>query len=83
MGLTVIVNMLTVSHAGSNGTSIAFPDVCKTPTPAGPIPIPYPNVAKSSDTADGSKTVKMDGSPIMLKGSNMRMSTGKIGRAHV
>lgn len=76
MALTVIVNKLTVSHAGSNGISIAFPDFCKTPTPGGPIPIPYPNVAKSSDTADGSKTVKMDGSPIMLKGSNMRMSTG-------
>jgi len=24
--------------------SIAFPDVCKTPTPAGPIPIPYANL---------------------------------------
>ncbi|HQU03254.1 MAG TPA: DUF4150 domain-containing protein [Acidocella sp.] len=23
----------------------AFPDVCNTPTPAGPIPIPYPNIA--------------------------------------
>jgi hypothetical protein len=22
---------------------LAFPDVCKTPTPAGPIPVPYPN----------------------------------------
>jgi hypothetical protein len=22
---------------------IAFPDVCKTPSPGGPIPIPYPN----------------------------------------
>jgi len=26
----------------------AFPDVCKTPTPAGPIPIPYPNIALTS-----------------------------------
>ena len=24
----------------------AFPDVCKTPTPAGPVPIPYPNIAQ-------------------------------------
>jgi uncharacterized Zn-binding protein involved in type VI secretion len=30
----------------------------------------------SSDTADGSKTVKMDGNPIMLKGSNFATSTG-------
>jgi hypothetical protein len=30
----------------------------------------------SSDTADGSSTVKMDGNPIMLKGSNFKTSTG-------
>ena len=27
--------------------NFAFPDVCKTPTPAGPVPIPYPNFALS------------------------------------
>ena len=26
------------------GMSFAFPDVCLTPTPVGPIPIPYPNI---------------------------------------
>lgn len=76
MGVTVVVNLMTVSHKGSTGISLAFPDVCKTPTPAGPVPIPYPNIAKSGDTSSGSKTVKMDGQPIMLKGSNMMMSTG-------
>lgn len=25
---------------------MAFPDVCKTPTPVGPVPIPYPNIAQ-------------------------------------
>jgi hypothetical protein len=24
------------------------PDVCKTPTPAGPVPLPYPNIATSA-----------------------------------
>jgi hypothetical protein len=76
MGVTVVVNFMTVSHKGSTGISLAFPDVCKTPTPAGPVPIPYPNIAKSGDTSSGSKTVKMDGQSIMLKGSNMMMSTG-------
>jgi uncharacterized Zn-binding protein involved in type VI secretion len=28
------------------GMCSAFPDVCKTPTPAGPVPIPYPNIAQ-------------------------------------
>lgn len=27
------------------GTCTAFPDVCNTPTPAGPVPVPYPNIA--------------------------------------
>jgi len=76
MGVTVGVNNLSVVHKGSNGVTIAFPDVCKTPSPAGPIPIPYPNIAKSSDTAKGSKKVKCDGNPICLKDSNFRMSTG-------
>jgi uncharacterized Zn-binding protein involved in type VI secretion len=76
MGATVNVNMRTVVHASSGGIATAFPDVCKTPSPAGPIPIPYPNIAKSGDTADGSKDVKIDGNPIMLQGSNFATSTG-------
>jgi len=27
------------------GMNFGFPDVCKTPSPVGPIPIPYPNMA--------------------------------------
>lgn len=76
MPATVNVNFLTVVHAASNGVSICFPDVCKTPTPAGPVPIPYPNIAMSKDTSQGSTTVKMDGNPIMLKGSVYATSTG-------
>ncbi len=76
MPATLNVNNMTVVHAGSNGIAMSFPDVCKTPTPGGPIPIPYPNIAQSSDTADGSSTVKVDGNPIMLKSSNFRMSSG-------
>lgn len=69
-------NNLTVVHASSNGITQWFPDVCKTPSPAGPVPIPYPNIAMSSDTADGTTTVKVDGNPIMMQGSNYKMSTG-------
>ena len=76
MGVTIGVNNLSVVHKDSGGITSAFPDVCKTPSPAGPVPIPYPNIAKSSDTAKGSKKVKMDGNPICLKNSNFRMSTG-------
>jgi hypothetical protein len=76
MSVTVGVNNLSVVHAGSSGTTIAFPDVCKTPSPGGPIPIPYPNVAQSSDTADGAKSVTADGNPICVKDSNFKMSSG-------
>jgi len=73
---TINVNYRTVVHKSSNGVSTAFPDVCKTPTPGGPVPIPYPNIAMSKDTSQGSTSVKMDGNPIMLKGSVFSMSTG-------
>jgi hypothetical protein len=76
MAVSVGVNFLSVVHASSNGTTIAFPDVCKTPSPAGPIPIPYPNIAKSSDTASGTSKVKCDGNPVCVKDSNFSMSTG-------
>ena len=76
MPVTVGVNNLSVVHKDSGGVTIAFPDVCKTPTPAGPVPIPYPNIAQSSDTASGSTSVKADGNPVCLKDSNFRISTG-------
>ncbi len=76
MGVTVGVNNLSVVHKSSNGVTIAFPDVCKTPSPAGPIPIPYPNIANSSDTAKGTKKVKCDGNPVCIKDSNFSTSTG-------
>jgi uncharacterized Zn-binding protein involved in type VI secretion len=76
MPATINVNNRTVVHKTSNGIASVFPDVCKTPTPGGPVPIPYPNIAMSKDTANGSKNVSMDGNPIMLKGSNFSTSTG-------
>jgi hypothetical protein len=76
MGVSVGVNNLSVVHADSGGVSPSFPDVCKTPSPAGPVPIPYPNIAKSSDTAKGTSTVKCDGNPVCVKDSNFSMSTG-------
>ena len=80
MPVTVGVNNLSVVHAGSNGISTAFPDICKTPGPPAPfVPIPYPNIAKSSDTSQGSQKVKCDGNAICLKDSNFMVSTGDEG----
>ena len=40
------------------------------------MPIPYPNIAKSSDTDKGTKKVKIDGNPVCVKDSNFKTSTG-------
>ena len=76
MGVTVGVNMMSVVHADSSGTSPSFPDVCKTPSPGGPIPIPYPNIAQSSDTDKATKKVKCDGNGVCVEDSNFSTSTG-------
>ncbi|AKT40384.1 DUF4150 domain-containing protein [Chondromyces crocatus] len=76
MGVTVGVNGMSVVHKDSSGVSPCFPDVCKTPSPAGPIPLPYPNVARSSDTAKGTKKVKCDGNPTCIASSNFSTSMG-------
>src|ERR1051325_6611782 len=76
MPVTVGVNNLSVVHKDSGGVTQAFPDVCKTPSPGGPVPIPYPNIAMSSDTAQGTKKVKCDGNPVCVEDSNFKMSTG-------
>ncbi|WP_434388732.1 DUF4150 domain-containing protein [Melittangium boletus] len=76
MAVNTGVNKMSVVTKDSGGITMAFPDVCKTPSPAGPVPIPYPNVAKSSDTAKGSKKVTVEGNPVCLKDSNFSTSTG-------
>jgi len=76
MATTVSANKRTLVHKSSDGIATAFPDVCNTPSPAGPVPVPYPNVAMSKDAANGSKTVKAEGNPVMLRDSNFSTSTG-------
>jgi hypothetical protein len=76
MGCTVFANGRGVVHASSGGMSIVFPDVCNTPSPAGPIPIPYPNTGSASDTAKGPRDVTTDGSMPMTKDAEYSRSSG-------
>lgn len=70
-------NGMSIVHKGDGLQFIAIvPDVCKTPSPGGPVPIPYPNIAMSSDLDKGSKKVKVEGNPAALKNSNIKTSTG-------
>jgi len=78
MAVTINVNGLTLCHKGSSGISTAtVPDVCKTPSPGGPVPIPYPNIAMSSDLAKGTTTISADGGNMCANfGSEFSVSTG-------
>ncbi len=76
MPCTVFVNGRGVAHQTSGGLSTVFPDVCKTPSPAGPVPIPYPNVGKAADTSAGPSSVTVDGSMPMVKDAKYALTSG-------
>jgi len=78
MPVTVNINNLSLIHKQSTGFSAAsLPDVCKTPSPGGPVPLPYPNVALATDLAKGTTTVKADGGNMCaIYGSEFAKSTG-------
>jgi hypothetical protein len=73
MGTNVYANGMEVSGKATPHKVLAsMPDVCLSPPspPAGPVPIPYPNFTQASDTTDGSKTVKIGGKEVNLKGKS-------------
>jgi len=58
MPVTINVNGLSLCHKGSGGvTTTTVPDVCKSPS----VPVPYTNIAFSSDLIDGTTTIFADG----------------------
>lgn len=74
---TVFANGRSILHAGDGNKHVAAPpDVCKTPSPGGPVPIPYVNVASDSDLAKGTKKVSIEGKSVALASSNLSTSTG-------
>lgn len=79
MPVTIQVNGTanTLVHKMSNGISTAtIPDVCKTPSPAGPVPVPYPNIAQSITLSSGTTNVKGDKMMAAIKGSKFALSNG-------
>jgi uncharacterized Zn-binding protein involved in type VI secretion len=55
-------------------------DFCKTPSPAGPVPMPYLNKGKTSD-GQGSGKVKVCCKEALRKGDKIMMSSGDEGGA--
>ena len=78
MADTVFVNGRSAIHAGSPGQSMAFPDVnlCPPTPPAGPIPLPLPNIAKAADLQGGAGSVAIGGNPMGKQSSFFAKSTG-------
>lgn len=81
MAVTVHLNGndLSLAHKGCSGmTKCTLPDVCKTPSPGGPVPIPYPVIiSMASSLKDGTTTVKVDGgNPAAIKGSMYSSCSG-------
>jgi hypothetical protein len=73
---TTLVNGMSPVTKDSGGTVAGFPDVCKTPGPAGPVPVPYPNVAESDSLEGGSRSVTINDAPVGLSSSCLGKSTG-------
>lgn len=66
------------ASTNGGGQCFAFPDVCKTPTPAGPVPIPYPNMAMLNQASGGtcSSKVKISGNKAVTQDTEITMSSG-------
>ena len=60
------------------GMNFGFPDVCKTPSPVGPIPIPYPNMATgmTANPATACKKIYLSCMPAHNLGTQVPMSMG-------
>ncbi|HUA65085.1 MAG TPA: DUF4150 domain-containing protein [Alphaproteobacteria bacterium] len=66
------------ASTNGGGQCFAFPDVCKTPTPGGPVPIPYPNIAMLNQASGGtcSSKVKICGNKAVTQDTEITMSSG-------
>jgi hypothetical protein len=58
------------------GQDMAAPDVCLTPSPAGPIPIPYPNIAMGPTAVPNQVKVLILGAPQHNMGTTIPMTNG-------
>ncbi|MEZ4428785.1 MAG: PAAR-like domain-containing protein [Nannocystaceae bacterium] len=75
--MAVFINGRSVVFAGDGHTfAAASPDVCKTPAPGGPVPVPYPNFARTRDLEDGSRNVLIGGKSIALERARIARSAG-------
>lgn len=71
----VLINGRTAVHAGSAGT-LTTVDVCWTKVGKPVVPIPYTNIARSSDADKTAGSIVINGNPACIKSSTFSKSTG-------
>jgi hypothetical protein len=72
------------ANSQGGGQDFAFPDVCLTPTPGGPVPIPYPNFASGPMAVGAVYNILITAMPVhnmsttipMTNGDNAGVATG-------
>ena len=58
------------------GMDTGFPDVCLTPTPAGPVPVPYPNIAMGPTAIPNVPNVLFVAMPAHNLGTQIPLTNG-------
>ena len=64
------------ANAQMMGTDTGFPDVCLTPSPAGPIPVPYPNIAMGPTAVPNVPNILFMGTPAHNLGTTIPLTNG-------
>lgn len=64
------------ANSQMGGMNMAFPDVCQTPTPAGPVPVPYPNIAMGMTAIPNVPNILVGGMPVHNLGTTTPISNG-------
>lgn len=79
MGVTVGANYQSVVHKGADaGLTVVFPDVCKTPSPIAPVPLPYPNVARTAQAVQAKRKSAVSGSVSVKQVSSTLASSAAL-----
>jgi len=58
------------------GMDTGFPDVCLTPSPAGPVPVPYPNITAGPMGVPAVYNVLFMGTPVHNMATSIPLSNG-------
>ena len=64
------------ANCQKGGQSLAFPDVCLTPSPAGPVPVPYPDIAATPMAVNAKYNILIDGMPAHNMGTTVPLTNG-------